>query len=66
MHLHLKPLEWLVLNHDARIKDLAHQVMEARDVLYLGRGTAYPIALEGALKLKEINIFMRKDMPPAK
>lgn len=44
-----------VLNHDARIKDLAHQVMEARDVLYLGRGTAYPIALEGALKLKEIS-----------
>jgi glucosamine--fructose-6-phosphate aminotransferase (isomerizing) len=30
-------------------------VAEARDVLYLGRGTAYPIALEGALKLKEIS-----------
>jgi glucosamine--fructose-6-phosphate aminotransferase (isomerizing) len=29
--------------------------VEARDVLYLGRGTGYPIALEGALKLKEIS-----------
>ena len=44
-----------VLNHDERIKALAHQVAEARDVLYLGRGTGYAIALEGALKLKEIS-----------
>ncbi len=44
-----------VLNHDTSIRGLAHQVAEARDVLYLGRGTGYPIALEGALKLKEIS-----------
>ena len=44
-----------VLNHDEAIEKLAHEVMEARDVLYLGRGTGYPIALEGALKLKEIS-----------
>jgi glucosamine--fructose-6-phosphate aminotransferase (isomerizing) len=44
-----------VLDHDAQIREVAHQVSEARDVLYLGRGTAYPIALEGALKLKEIS-----------
>jgi glucosamine--fructose-6-phosphate aminotransferase (isomerizing) len=44
-----------VLNHDDRIRELAHEVAEARDALYLGRGTAYPIALEGALKLKEIS-----------
>jgi glucosamine--fructose-6-phosphate aminotransferase (isomerizing) len=44
-----------VLNHDERIRELAHEVAEARDVLYLGRGTSYPIALEGALKLKEIS-----------
>jgi glucosamine--fructose-6-phosphate aminotransferase (isomerizing) len=44
-----------VLNHDDAIVKLAHEVMEARDVLYLGRGTGYPIALEGALKLKEIS-----------
>ena len=44
-----------VLNHDERIKALAHDIAEARDVLYLGRGTGYAIALEGALKLKEIS-----------
>jgi glutamine---fructose-6-phosphate transaminase (isomerizing) len=44
-----------VLNHDENIQEIAKQVAEARDVLYLGRGTSYPIALEGALKLKEIS-----------
>jgi glutamine---fructose-6-phosphate transaminase (isomerizing) len=34
---------------------LAQAVARARDVLYLGRGTAYPLALEGALKLKELS-----------
>ena len=43
-----------VLNHDERLKELAEEVARARDVLYLGRGTNYPIAMEGALKLKEI------------
>ncbi len=44
-----------VLNHDESIREIAVSVAEARDVLYLGRGTNYPIALEGALKLKEIS-----------
>jgi len=44
-----------VLNHDENIQAIAHTVAEARDVLYLGRGTSYPVALEGALKLKEIS-----------
>jgi len=44
-----------VLNHDAALRRIAVDVMEARDVLYLGRGSLYPIALEGALKLKEIS-----------
>jgi glucosamine--fructose-6-phosphate aminotransferase (isomerizing) len=44
-----------VLHHDQRIAQIAREVAEARDVLYLGRGTGYPIALEGALKLKEIS-----------
>ncbi|MFQ5774998.1 MAG: glutamine--fructose-6-phosphate transaminase (isomerizing) [Kiloniellaceae bacterium] len=44
-----------ILNHDAAIRDIAQVVAEARDVLYLGRGSMYPIALEGALKLKEIS-----------
>ena len=44
-----------VLAHDDAIRDIAETVAAARDVLYLGRGTAFPIALEGALKLKEIS-----------
>ena len=44
-----------VLNHDERLRQLAREVAEAKGVLYLGRGTSYPIALEGALKLKEIS-----------
>ncbi|MCW2246922.1 glucosamine--fructose-6-phosphate aminotransferase (isomerizing) [Azospirillum fermentarium] len=44
-----------VLAHDERLKELAAEVSEARDVLYLGRGAMYPLALEGALKLKEIS-----------
>ncbi len=37
------------------IAEVAGQIAEARDVLYLARGSSYPIALEGALKLKEIS-----------
>ncbi len=44
-----------VLNCDGDIQKIAKSVSEARDVLYLGRGTSYPIAIEGALKLKEIS-----------
>jgi glucosamine--fructose-6-phosphate aminotransferase (isomerizing) len=44
-----------VLERAAEIKAVAERVAQARDVLYLGRGTAYPIALEGALKLKELS-----------
>ncbi|MBF0093442.1 MAG: glutamine--fructose-6-phosphate transaminase (isomerizing) [Alphaproteobacteria bacterium] len=44
-----------VLNHDGRIREIALTVAEARDVLYMGRGSSYPVALEGALKLKEIS-----------
>ncbi len=44
-----------VLNHDERLRALALDLAKTPDVLYLGRGTGYPIALEGALKLKEIS-----------
>ncbi len=44
-----------VLEKDAAIQEVAALVAKARDVLYLGRGNCYPIALEGALKLKEIS-----------
>jgi glucosamine--fructose-6-phosphate aminotransferase (isomerizing) len=43
------------LAYDEAIEAMAHNIASARDVLYLGRGTDYPLALEGALKLKEIS-----------
>lgn len=43
------------LAYDESIEAMAHVIASARDVLYLGRGTDYPLALEGALKLKEIS-----------
>jgi glutamine---fructose-6-phosphate transaminase (isomerizing) len=43
------------LAHDDTIEKLAPDIAQARDVLYLGRGPDYPVALEGALKLKEIS-----------
>jgi len=44
-----------ILNYDDEIKDIAKQIFKARDMLYMARGSLYPIALEGALKLKEIS-----------
>ena len=44
-----------VLQLDDAVKKVAHKYKDARDFLYLGRGVMYPIALEGALKLKEIS-----------
>ena len=44
-----------ILSHDDKIKKMALKIAEARDVIYLGRGLEYPIAMEGALKLKEIS-----------
>ncbi len=43
------------LGRDSAIEGMAHTIAGARDVLYLGRGPDYPLALEGALKLKEIS-----------
>jgi len=44
-----------MLRDERPYESLAHRLSKARDVLYLGRGSSYPIALEGALKLKEIS-----------
>jgi glucosamine--fructose-6-phosphate aminotransferase (isomerizing) len=44
-----------ILNNDEAIRKIAEFVMQARDVLYLARGNLFPLALEGALKLKEIS-----------
>lgn len=43
------------LASEPQIEKLARYIAKSRDVLYLGRGTSYPLALEGALKLKEIS-----------
>jgi glutamine---fructose-6-phosphate transaminase (isomerizing) len=43
------------LKREASIEQLSRDLSRARDVLYLGRGTSFPLALEGALKLKEIS-----------
>ena len=43
------------LSQSAKIEALGRQIAEAQDVLYLGRGVHFPLALEGALKLKEIS-----------
>jgi len=43
------------LKKDAEIRDLAATLVQMKDFLYLGRGINYPIALEGALKLKEVS-----------
>jgi glucosamine--fructose-6-phosphate aminotransferase (isomerizing) len=44
-----------ILNDEHAYEALVHSLSKARDVLYLGRGSSFPIALEGALKLKEIS-----------
>ncbi len=44
-----------VLKMEGEIEAIAHSIAKSRDVLYLGRGTSFPLALEGALKLKEIS-----------
>jgi glucosamine--fructose-6-phosphate aminotransferase (isomerizing) len=44
-----------VLKREREFEVLAHELSHARDVLFLGRGIQYPIAMEGALKLKEIS-----------
>ena len=52
-----------VLELNEPIADLSKKYMNARDFLYLGRGVNYPIALEGALKLKEISYIHAEGYP---
>lgn len=53
------------LKQDEHIKSIAAKYFEARNFLYLGRGLAFPIALEGALKLKEISYIHAEGYPAA-
>ena len=53
----------LIAMHDERSEQLAHHFAETQDVIFLGRGINYPIALEGALKLKEISYIHAEGYP---
>ena len=54
-----------ILNNQEQIKALAEKYKDARDFLFLGRGYNFPIALEGALKLKEISYIHAEGYPAA-
>ncbi|SDH01703.1 glutamine--fructose-6-phosphate transaminase (isomerizing) [Bosea robiniae] len=51
------------LELEPEIEKLARELSKAKDVLYLGRGTSFPLALEGALKLKEISYIHAEGYP---
>lgn len=53
------------LETDSRIKEIAEKYKDASDALYLGRGYNFPVALEGALKLKEISYLHAEGYPAA-
>jgi glucosamine--fructose-6-phosphate aminotransferase (isomerizing) len=55
----------IVLQSSSHIKKLAGKYKDARDFLYLGRGYNFPVALEGALKLKEISYIHAEGYPAA-
>ena len=53
----------LIKKHDTLSQEIAHLFVETKDVIFLGRGINYPIALEGALKLKEISYIHAQGYP---
>jgi len=54
-----------ILSNSSRIEQIAREFTYARNFLYLGRGVNYPVALEGALKLKEISYIHAEGYPAA-
>lgn len=54
-----------ILKIDNQIKEIASSYQHARNALYLGRGNSFPVALEGALKLKEISYIHAEGYPAA-
>jgi glucosamine--fructose-6-phosphate aminotransferase (isomerizing) len=60
---HLPNLAGLALDNDADYQEVAHHFHKANHFLFLGRGINYPIALEGALKLKEISYIHAEGYP---
>jgi glucosamine--fructose-6-phosphate aminotransferase (isomerizing) len=64
-HMHALPAQvQATLSLDRQVRDLAARYQHARDVLFIGRHTGYPAALEGALKLKEIS-YVHAEAHPA-
>ena len=69
--LHLRELEMIpdhvaeALKSDEKIREIAEVFMDASNFLYLGRGYNFPVALEGALKLKEISYIHAEGYPAA-
>ena len=69
--LHLRELSTLpekaarILELDSQIKGIAERFKDAKNALYLGRGYNFPVALEGALKLKEISYIHAEGYPAA-
>ena len=61
--MHLPSWIEKTLEIENQVKELARELMHAHDFLYLGRGINYPIALEGALKLKEISYIHAEGYP---
>jgi glucosamine--fructose-6-phosphate aminotransferase (isomerizing) len=61
--MHLPTWVEKALESEGHMKELARELMHSRDFLYLGRGINYPIALEGALKLKEISYIHAEGYP---
>ncbi len=53
----------LIKKHDSLSQEIAHLFVETKDIIFLGRGINYPIALEGALKLKEISYIHAQGYP---
>lgn len=60
---HLPHLAGQVLDRDEEYEALANEFFKAQDFLFLGRGINYPVALEGALKLKEISYIHAEGYP---
>lgn len=56
-------MEQMLETQDSQIEDFAHQFNDTQDFIFLGRGINFPIALEGALKLKEISYIHAEGYP---
>lgn len=56
-------IEQIIHSEEGKIRDLAHQFPDTKDFIFIGRGINFPIALEGALKLKEISYIHAEGYP---